>query len=197
MKHYYTKNDDLISSPEEFVFHYRNKSLKFISDNGVFSKKMIDYGSQVLLNAIIIDESKKSLLDVGCGYGTFGVSLKSIYPFLDVDMVDINDRALNLARENLKLNGLNANVYSSNIYENVKNKYDLIITNPPIRAGKSVVTKILIDSINYLNSNGEIWVVIQKKQGAPSAIKNLKSVFEKVEIVKRDKGYYIIKGVKI
>lgn len=197
MKHYYTKNDDLISSPEEFVFHYRNKSLKFISDNGVFSKKMIDYGSQVLLNAITIDESKKSLLDVGCGYGTFGVSLKSIYPFLDVDMVDINDRALNLARENLKLNGLNANVYSSNIYENVKNKYDLIITNPPIRAGKSVVTKILIDSINYLNSNGEIWVVIQKKQGAPSAIKNLKSVFEKVEIVKRDKGYYIIKGVKI
>lgn len=197
MKHYYTKNDDLISSPEEFVFHYRNKSLKFISDNGVFSKKMIDYGSQVLLNAITIDESKKSLLDVGCGYGTFGVSLKSIYPFLGVDMVDINDRALNLARENLKLNGLNANVYSSNIYENVKNKYDLIITNPPIRAGKSVVTKILIDSINYLNSNGEIWVVIQKKQGAPSAIKNLKSVFEKVEIVKRDKGYYIIKGVKI
>lgn len=197
MKHYYTKNDDLTSSPEEFVFHYHGKSLKFISDNGVFSKKMIDYGSQVLLNAITIDESKKSLLDVGCGYGTFGVSLKSIYPFLDVDMVDINDRALNLARENLKLNGLKANVYSSNIYENVKNKYDLIITNPPIRAGKSVVTKILIDSINYLNSNGEIWVVIQKKQGAPSAIKNLKSVFEKVEIVKRDKGYYIIKGVKI
>lgn len=197
MKHYYTKNDDLISSPEEFVFRYRDKSLKFISDNGVFSKKMIDYGSQVLLNAITLDESKKTLLDVGCGYGTFGVSLKSIYPFLDVDMVDINDRALNLARENLKLNGLKANVYSSDIYENVKNKYDLIITNPPIRAGKSVVTKILIDSINYLNSNGEIWVVIQKKQGAPSAIKNLKSVFEKVEIVKRDKGYYIIKGVKI
>ena len=76
MKHYYTENDDLISEPEQFIFNYRGKTLTFVSDNGVFSKKMIDYGSRVLLETISIDSSKKTLLDVGCGYGTFGIALK-------------------------------------------------------------------------------------------------------------------------
>ena len=197
MKHYYTENDDLISEPEQFIFNYRGKTLTFVSYNGVFSKKMIDYGSRVLLETISIDSSKKTLLDVGCGYGTFGIALKSVYPFLEIDMIDINDRALNLARENLKLNNVNANVYLSNTYEKVENKYDLIVTNPPIRAGKEIVTKILVDSKKYLNLNGEIWIVIQKKQGAPSAKKNLESVFKKVDIVKRDKGYYILRAVNL
>ena len=197
MKHYYTENDDLISEPEQFIFNYRGKALTFVSDNGVFSKKMIDYGSRVLLEAISIDSSKKTLLDVGCGYGTFGIALKSVYPFLEIDMVDVNDRALNLARENLKLNNMSANIYLSNTYDKVENKYDLIVTNPPIRAGKEIVTKILVESKKYLNLNGEIWVVIQKKQGAPSAKKNLESVFKKVDIVKRDKGYYILRAVNL
>ena len=197
MKHYYTENNDLISEPERFVFNYRDKALMFISDNGVFSKKMIDYGSRVLLEAISIDSSKKTLLDMGCGYGTFGIALKSVYPFLEIDMVDVNDRALNLANENLKLNNISANVYLSNTYDEVKNKYDLIVTNPPIRAGKEVVTRILVESKKYLNLNGEIWVVIQKKQGAPSAKKNLESVFKKVDIIKRDKGYYILRAINL
>ena len=197
MKHYYTENDDLISEPEQFIFNYRGKALTFVSDNGVFSKKMIDYGSRVLLEAISIDSNKKTLLDVGCGYVTFGIALKSVYPFLEIDMVDVNDRALNLARENLKLNNMSANVYLSNTYDKVENKYDLIVTNPPIRAGKEIVTKILVESKKYLNLNGEIWVVIQKKQGAPSAKKNLESVFKKVDIVKRDKGYYILRAINL
>ena len=197
MKHYYTENDDLISEPEQFIFNYRGKALTFVSDNGVFSKKMIDYGSRVLLEAISIDSSKKTLLDVGCGYGTFGIALKSVYPFLEIDMVDVNDRSLNLSRKNLKLNNMSANVYLSNTYDKVENKYDLIVTNPPIRAGKEIVTKILVESKKYLNLNGEIWVVIQKKQGAPSAKKNLESIFKKVDIVKRDKGYYILRAINL
>ena len=195
MKHYYTNNEDLVSAPEQFSFFYRDKELKFISDNGVFPKKMVDFGSRVLLDAIIIDESKRSLLDVGCGYGTFGVALKSIYPFLQIDMVDVNERALSLAKKNLQINKLDANVFLSNIYDNVKDKYDLIVTNPPIRAGKEIVTKILVDAKEHLNPNGEIWVVIQKKQGAPSAKKNLETVFKNVNVVKKDKGYYILKAV--
>lgn len=195
MNHYYTNNEELTSNPEQFVFHYRDCDLYFTSDNGVFSKKMIDYGSRVLLNAIELDESKVKLLDVGCGYGTFGISLKKVYPFLEVDMVDVNNRALELVKENLKANNLEANVYLSDVYENVVDRYDVIVTNPPIRAGKEVVTKILVEAKNHLNENGELWVVIQKKQGAPSAKKNLEKVFGNVEIVKRDKGYYILKAI--
>ena len=195
MKHYYTNNENLESSPEEFIYHYRGKELTFISDNGVFSKKMIDYGSRVLLDTIKIDDSKKSLLDVGCGYGTFGVSLKSAYPFLKVEMVDVNERAINLSKKNLQKNNLDAEVYSSNVYDNILGKYDLIVTNPPIRAGKEIVTKILVEAKEHLNYNGEIWVVIQKKQGAPSAKKNLETVFGNATIEKKDKGYYILKAV--
>lgn len=195
MKHYYTNNEDLVSEPEQFVFNYRGKKLLFTSDNGVFSKKMIDYGSRVLLDTIEINENKKKLLDVGCGYGTFGISLKSIYPFLEVDMVDVNDRAIALTKINLEANDLQANVYLSSVYENVEDKYDVIVTNPPIRAGKEIVTRILVEAKEYLNCNGELWVVIQKKQGAPSAKKNLESVFSDVSIVKKDKGYYILKAI--
>ena len=136
MKHYYTNNEDLISEPEQFIFTYRGKELIFTSDHGVFSKKMIDFGSRVLLDAIELDESKSTLLDVGCGYGTFGVALKSAYPALEIDMIDVNERALLLAKQNLAANNLEANVYLSSVYENVTNKYDVIVTNPPIRAGK-------------------------------------------------------------
>lgn len=195
MKHYYTNNEDLISEPEQFTFQYRQKELRFISDHGVFSKKMIDFGSRVLLDAIVLDQSKLTLLDVGCGYGTFGIALKSAYPFLTVDMVDVNERAIKLAKLNLDANQLEANVYLSSVYDQVTKKYDVIVTNPPIRAGKEIVTKILVEAKDHLNENGEIWVVIQKKQGAPSAKKNLESVFGNVEIVKKDKGYYILKAV--
>lgn len=195
MKHYYTNNEDLISEPTQFTFHYRGKDLIFTSDHGVFSKKMIDFGSRLLLEAIELDESKKTLLDVGCGYGTFGVALKSAYPFLEIDMVDVNDRALNLTKQNLAANNLEANVYLSSVYDNVTKKYDVIVTNPPIRAGKEIVTRILVEAKEHLNIDGEIWVVIQKKQGAPSAKKNLESVFGNASVIKKDKGYYILKAV--
>ena len=98
-------------------------------------------------------------------------------------------------RQNLAANNLEANVYLSSVYENVTNKYDVIVTNPPIRAGKETVTKILVEAKEYLNLHGEIWVVIQKKQGAPSAKKNLESVFGNANVVKKDKGYYILKAI--
>ena len=132
---------------------------------------------------------------MGCGYGTFGVSLKSVYPFLQVEMVDVNERAINLAKKNLQKNNLDAKVYMSSVYDNVFGKYDLIVTNPPIRAGKEIVTKILVEAKEHLNYKGEIWVVIQKKQGAPSAKKNLEAVFGNVTIEKKDKGYYVLKAV--
>ncbi len=197
MKHYYTDNTGLISEPVTFEFRYRDYALTFTSDYGVFSKKMIDYGSRVLLDAIEIDESKKSLLDIGCGYGTFGVCLKKVYPWLTVDMVDVNDRALTLCEKNIKENHLDdIHVYKSNAYENVDKSFDLIISNPPIRAGKDVVHKILEEAYNHLNENGELWIVIQKKQGAPSTKAKMNDIFQNCEVVKKDKGYYILKSKK-
>ena len=196
MKHYYTDNTDLESKRNTFIYRYKDYALTFTSDIGVFSKTMIDYGSRVLLENIVINDDKKSVLDVGCGYGTFGISLKKVYPNLAIDMVDVNDRALELCKINASTNDIEANIYKSYIYDDVKATYDYIITNPPIRAGKEVVHKILTDAIRYLNEDGALWVVIQKKQGAPSAKNKMLEVFGNVEIIKKDKGYYILMSKK-
>lgn len=139
---------------------------------------------------------KKTLLDVGCGYGTFGICLNKVYSQLNVDMVDVNDRAIELAQLNAKNNNIQANIYKSYVYENVQGSYDVIVTNPPVRAGKEVVTTILSEAIDHLNDQGSLWVILQKKQGAPSAKKKMEEVFDNCEIVKRDKGYYLLHSVK-
>ena len=195
MKHYFTDNTDLKSEQSQFIFRFHKYDLLFTSDNGVFSKNMIDYGSRVLLDNIEIT-NEKTLLDVGCGYRTFGICLNKVYSHLNVDMVDVNDRALGLAKLNAKNNNIHANIYKSFIYENVQGSYDVIVTNPPVRAGKEVVTTILQESIEHLNENGSLWVILQKKQGAPSAKKKMEEVFGNCEIVKRDKGYYLLHSVK-
>lgn len=195
MKHYFTDNTDLKSEQSQFIFRFHKYDLLFTSDNGIFSKSMIDYGSRVLLDNIEIT-NEKTLLDVGCGYGPFGICLNKVYSHLNVDMVDVNDRALELAKLNAKNNNIHANIYKSFIYENVQGSYDVIVTNPPVRAGKEVVTTILQESIEHLNENGSLWVILQKKQGAPSAKKKMEEVFGNCEIVKRDKGYYLLHSVK-
>lgn len=197
MNHYYSKEVDLASKENTIIFSYKGYSITFIGDNGVFSKQRIDYGSRVLLDAININNNQKRLLDVGCGYGTLGISLKKVYSHLNVTMIDINERAIYLANKAVKLNGLkDVDVFQSDLYEKVVGKYDIVVSNPPIRAGKKVVFEILEKAYDFLDNEGFLMIVIQKKQGAPSAKKKMEDVFGNCEIVKKDKGYYILKSVK-
>ncbi len=197
MTHYYTNNMELKSDETRIYFQYKNHNIILASDYGVFSKEKVDYGTRVLLDAIDIKENIGKILDVGCGYGTIGVSLKKQYPHLSVEMIDVNERAVYLANQSIKYNDLeNIIAYKSYAYENVEGCFDIILSNPPIRAGKKVVFEILEGAYNHLNKNGEMIVVIQKKQGAPSAKKKLEDIFGNCEIIKRDKGYFILKSVK-
>ncbi len=196
MAHYYTNNIDLKSEETHIHFQYRSHDIVFVSDYGVFSKDKIDYGTRTLLDVMDISDQKKRLLDVGCGYGTIGIALKKIYPYLEVEMVDVNERAIHLANESIKYNNLQDIVaYKSCVYENVKGSFDIIVSNPPIRAGKKVVFEILEGAYHFLNKSGELIIVIQKKQGAPSAKKKMEEVFGNCEIIKRDKGYFVLKSV--
>ena len=193
MKHYFTDNTDLKSEQSQFIFRFHKYDLLFTSDNGVFSKNMIDYGSRVLLDDIEIT-NEKTLLDVGCGYGTFGICLNKVYSYLNVDMVDVNDRALELAKLNAKNNNIHANIYKSFIYENVQGSYDVIVTNPPVRAGKEVVTTILQESIEHLNENGSLWVILQKNKALLRLKRKWKKFLGIVKLLKeiRDITCYIV-----
>lgn len=193
MNHYFTNNEDLKSEIRTIEYDYQEHHLTFFSDNGVFSKDKIDYGSKVLVETFLKEKKKiESLLDMGCGYGYIGITLAKILQ-ITPDMCDINKRAIHLASKNVKQNNVSANIFESNAYENVINKYDVIITNPPIRVGKDILLDILISAKRHLNENGELWFVIRKDQGAKSVMKCLESVY-KCEVKEKSKGFYVIKA---
>ena len=191
---YFENNRNLASNIQEINFYFRENTFKFLTDNGVFSKGGVDFGSSTLLKTINLKEGQTiSILDVGCGYGPIGICLGKTYPNVKIDMVDVNERAIDLAKKNAENNKVNnVNIFISNTYENIISKYDMIISNPPIRAGKKVVHSIICGAYEYLNEGGEMRCVIQQKQGAPSAIKALNEVFNQVEIIDKSKGYWII-----
>ena len=193
-KMYYAENPDSAHDIHELKVTLLGQSFTFLTDSGVFSKKMVDYGSQVLLNTLDFEKGK-TLLDLGCGYGPLGISLAKVQG-VKPTMVDVNNRAIDLAKQNAQKNGVEADIFQSDIYEKVNGTFDYIISNPPIRAGKQVVLTIISESINYLKVDGNLTIVIQKKQGAPSAKAKMEEVFGNVEILKRDKGYYILRSEK-
>lgn len=198
--HYYTKNPETESKETSWTFPLRDREFRFISDSGVFSKKTVDFGSRLLIESFRLNEEVAGdILDVGCGYGPMGLALAHAYPARLVEMVDVNERALSLARRNAEANNIrNVKVYESNTYDQVPEgrQFAAIVSNPPIRAGKQVVHRILSEAHTHLLPGGTLTVVIQKKQGAPSAEQKMLDVFGNVEVIARDKGYWIIQSVK-
>ena len=193
MAHYFTNETDLKSEIRTISYTNGSFSFEFKSDNGVFSKDHLDYGSKLLIETIIKNDIRnKRVLDVGCGYGFIGITLSKILDN-EVTMVDINKRAIHLCEMNIKDNKVNAKAFESNVYDNVKDKYDVIVTNPPIRAGKKIVLEILAGAKEFLNIDGELWFVIRKDQGAKSIAKELESTYN-LEIIEKSKGFYIFRA---
>ena len=190
MDHYFTNNQNLKSEIRTLSYNYNNITIVFFSDNGVFSKNHLDYGSRLLIETFLKNESDyENILDLGCGYGLIGISLAKITG-KNITMCDVNKRALNLYERNIDENKVNAKVIKSNVYENILDKYDVIITNPPIKAGKKVILEFLINAKIHLNVGGRLWFVIHKDQGAKSIQKLLNEHYN-VEIKEKDKGFYI------
>jgi 16S rRNA (guanine1207-N2)-methyltransferase len=193
--HYYSKRPETAHERRSLETVLRGRTYRFASDAGVFSKQGIDYGSRVLIEAMQLP-TQASVLDVGCGYGPIGLTAATLVPEGHVTMIDINERAVQLARENAERNGItNVTIKQSDLFAEVKHeRFDVILTNPPIRAGKETVHTIFELAYEHLNEGGALWVVIQKKQGAPSASAKIESLFGRVEEVTKDKGYRILKA---
>ncbi len=193
MGQYFT-NDNLKSELKEFDVSLMGVKLSLLSDNGVFSKNGVDFGTKVLLSSLPKELLQEPLLDVGCGYGPIGLSIaKSLG--IETHLIDVNKRALHLTELNAKRNDIhNVSIYESDCYSNVDNniKFRTIVTNPPIRAGKKVVYEILFGARFHLADDGNLFIVVRKEQGAKSMHKDL-SEFYNVEILNKEKGYFIFK----
>ncbi|CAM3241755.1 class I SAM-dependent methyltransferase [Filibacter tadaridae] len=197
-EHYYTKDPKVKSDPKEWVAELRGKTLRFKTDAGVFSKGEVDFGSRLLAESFVEPGTGGNILDVGCGYGPIGLSIAASFPERNIHMVDVNERALALATYNSKQNNImNTMIYQSDALSAVISEgFSAILTNPPIRAGKETVFKIYDEAYSKLKAGGELWVVIQKKQGAPSTINHLEESFGTVETVEKKRGYFILKASK-
>lgn len=196
MSQYFENDMNLKSDIREINYKYNSFSFVFLSDNGVFSKKNIDFGSRLLLSTYLEENNvEKKVLDVGCGYGFLGICIAAINNS-NVDMIDVNKRAVHLTNRNIKKNKLTSCIaFESDAYSEVKDKYDCIITNPPIRVGKDKLLEILMNAIKYMNDDGTLYYVMRKDQGALSIQKKLEEIY-KIEIINKSKGFMIFKCKK-
>ena len=194
MSFYFDKNIDSKSNEKTVHVNINNLMYAFITDNNVFSKKGLDFGTRTMLECLDLKSINGDVLDFGCGYGPVGIYIKS-NTNSNVDMIDINERAINLAKKNAKLNNVDVNIFESDIYSNISKKYDYIITNPPIRVGKEILYKILVGALDYLKENGSLIFVINKDQGAKSTMEYLKNYYN-VNILEKNKGFYVFQCQK-
>lgn len=200
MEQYFTKNPTTKNEIYKFDWNIGEDRFYFYTSNSVFSKSGVDFGSMLLIETVI-KENKKfdgNILDIGCGYGPIGVTLAKIINKSNVTMADINERALELAKMNVKENKVEGTVkiINSSSYENINENYDIIVTNPPIRAGKDVVFSFYEGAYEHLKPDGKLYVVIQKKQGAPSTKDKIISLFGNCEVADKKSGYFIFRAVK-
>ena len=193
MAHYFTNEENLKSDIKKVNVVIHNISYYFYTDNGVFSKGELDFGTELLLKTFEYTYPQdKNVLDIGCGCGPIGIYLSKLGFF--VDMCDVNERALNLSKKAIEEQKLNANTFISDAYSTVDKKYDYILSNPPIRLGNQKLYEIVMNAKDYLNENGEVWLVVRKDKGADSLVRDMKKVYNEVEVVEKKKGFYIIKA---
>ncbi|HVP93348.1 MAG TPA: methyltransferase, partial [Acidobacteriota bacterium] len=150
-------------------------------------------GTRLLVESMILPE-KGCVLDVGCGYGAIGIAAAIFNSDLHVAMVDLNIRAIRLARQNAELNHVwNVEIRHGYLYEPIKDlMFDCIVSNPPVSAGMRTVEAIITEAPTHLTDKGTLQMVVRSKIGG----KRLLSVFEKtfgnIEVLARGSGYRVL-----
>lgn len=196
MSHYYTDNSQLASNPRSFDYYFDNEKFIFTTDNGVFCKENVDYGSYLLIKNTFRQALGNRLLDLGCGWGPVGIIIKRFNPDIEVTAVDVNSRAVELTNLNAVQNKTLIKACLCTDILTLNLLFDSIILNPPIRAGKVVIYNLYDKAYHTLRENGSLYIVIQKKQGASSSVNKLSELFKTVTVLDREGGYWVIQAIK-
>jgi len=194
MTHYFSEKQESELKLKKIRTILRNREFEFYSGSGVFSKNKIDNGTALLINKCII-KPKWHILDLGCGYGAVGIILKKLFD-IKVDMIDINQRALQLTKKNAKLHNVEVNVFQSDLYSKIKEKYDSIIVNPPYVAGRKICFQIIEEAPEHLKKNGLFQLVARHNKGGKRLSEKMKEVFGNVETIAKKGGFRVYVSTK-
>ena len=194
---YFAKRPASMRRPAEFRVIVRGHPFTFRTDAGVFSRAELDRGTELLLEALEVGPCE-SILDLGCGYGVVGIVAGRLSDGGHVVLTDVNERATELARTNIGANGIrNAEVRFGDLYAPVEGMlFDHILCNPPIRAGRGVVDRIVSEAPAHLLDGGSLWLVARTRQGADSLRSRMAMAFGNATVVKRGSGFKVLRSVK-
>ena len=196
MGHYFIDDKNVKSELFTYNVDILNTKLTLYSDNGVFAKSGLDFGSSLLIESFKNPDIEGLLCDLGCGNGVIGIVMNKVYNRQSL-LVDVNPRAVSLAEKNTIENKANCKAITTDILDGINDSFACILTNPPIRAGKVVVYRFFTESYNHLKVGGELWFVMRRSHGVESAIKKIDELFNNHEVVKRKNGFWIVKAIKL
>jgi 16S rRNA (guanine1207-N2)-methyltransferase len=183
--------------PGRLAIRIRGIEVTLRTDAGVFSPTKLDRGTELLLESLPI-KPHEVILDLGCGYGVIGILAAKMAPASRVILTEVNERAVGLARTNVKEAGLgNTEVRAGNLYEPVEGiLFHHIVSNPPLRAGRAVVDRIVLEAPSHLLEGGHLWLVARTSQGAEALRSRMEATFGNAEVVRRGSGYKVLRSTK-
>ncbi len=192
-EHYFSRTPSVSSNPRKIEVQARGVAVWMKTDAGVFSKDELDKGTQILIEHV--DLSRGAFVaDLGCGYGVVTAILGVVYTDSSWIMMDVNERAVSLAIENTKRLEPRVRAAVSDGFSSFPEAVCTdVILNPPIRAGKETVHRLYKEAKEHLQPGGSLWIVIQKKHGAPSTEMFLQNLFDQVEVRYKKSGYYVFR----
>ncbi len=192
-EHYYTQNPTSRHDVKRLNITLDGKVLSFDTDAGVFLRGELDAGTELMIKSL--PELNGTALDLGCGWGALGLFVKARNPGLNITLADINERAVELSRKNALLNNIECEAVCSDGFSGIAGTFDVILTNPPIRAGKRVIYDMFLKAREHLSASGALYIVIQTKQGADSALKFLRENYADADIIARGGGFKVIRAL--
>lgn len=189
-EHYFSEKPTSELKIIEIKGYIFDEEIKLLSASGLFSKDRIDKGSKLLIEKSII-KNNSSVLDLGCGYGVVGICITKKYN-TNTTFTDINERAIELTKKNCKIHKIkNYSIIQSNSFQNIKEKFDTILLNPPQTAGKELCFEMISTSKNFLNMGGSLQIVARHKKGGESLSKYMQEIFGNLSTNAKSGGFRI------
>lgn len=203
-EHYFTPKPRVPHAENRFRDRLRGREFEFVTDAGVFGRERVDPGTRLLIEEVDLEfRPIRRVLDLGCGWGPIGIAIAGALPRAEVTGVEINERAAGLAERNAVFNGVrNFRVLTKDATlltpgeVAVEDGFDLVVSNPPLRAGKQVVWAFIDAAHRLLVPGGRLVMVARTSQGGKSLEKRMAEVFGDAATVGRGGGYRLLEARK-